>query len=857
MSESDVPFQVIPYEKLEYTENPFMTIVDRLKPETGPNIYLCFFSSKTKGFIYYYPRESVIKALTSDKTKLKNSTDERKITTINGTTIYYFLKLLGINDFLSSAEISKDTNDGNSAKSKYGMIYDAILKSYSRNNCCIIYASDIDSADTLLKEAVKNGTITLTSDYITKTDDNIAQKYRQHIDNTINAKKKAEAEQKAKNDAEENIKKGKERSKLIQDAITSIPDTVDLRWQVFTLHDIPKFSKPVSDWDPTNLPIKIDDSYSKKGIPSNDAKDTIPRDFSWVKKVNESKSIHVISVKITNRPSPIDLDRFPKYTILGQKDIYYDQNPDINASSYEVTIEKLKLNGRHSNDELEFKKRMILPFIDNPENNGEKYFVLNAEEDEIAADAEVVVAGADDDAREIKVLRYFLKKYGICYVESPVDKKYTFKFTHDDYINIEINPTNKWNPTYLTFGNTPIGLFNAIPFVLHCLKSDKLLMEQIDNGPSTPTPEVLVLSQLTKDKISSATSVYFVVEKNTKHRKDYMPGRGFVLDYFGDIDGFTGPVVMHNKEWSLGCVQSILDEPECTTYNELTLLTTGKTAYDSYDIDGYKEYLSTGIFPESFSLVTRGSDDYSKFVGLEPYGNVFDKSWIQCKNHDQCFDRVISKPDIGLENEQHPVFYIFNAANKASAVNAFNARLEEEMKKVISVEDGNNVVNKANLDSNPFLKTFKSYNKSSNSVYATDSITPFVKSIITDGTTKINVLIPENIQLEYVEPVYVSNLRPDGFMDRRAQGKDQSQSVQQVQQVQQVPQQTTPPRVRPGNERRFGIGAFRFNKGGGKSNKKRTKKSRRNKVRSNKHNARSNKRATRSNKRKYNNTRKK
>ena len=855
MSES-----VVPYKRFEY-DTSFMDQVDTLNPETGPNIYLCFFSLTKGEYGYYRPRKSVIKAFASasDKEQFKSSTDEHNITTIDETTIYYFLMLLGINQFLMSGE-SKDMNDGNSAKSKYGKIYDAILESYSKNNCCIIYASDIDRADTLFKEAVKKGTITLTSEDITKKDDKIEQKYRKYIDKNINATKKAEAEQKKIAAAEENKIKGKERSKLIQDEIASIPETVDLRWQVFTVHDIgdtivsenkvlPKFSKPVSAWDPTKPPITINSSDYKKVIPSNDTVVAIPDDFSWVKKVNESKSIHVIKVKQIYRPS--DLAKSPKYTILGQQQIHNPADkPDIIAQSYEVTIEKLVLNERLSDDELEFKKRMIIPFIGESENSGEKYFVLNAE-DEIAADAEVGDAGADD-AREIKVLRYFLRKYGICYVESPVEKKYTFKFTHDDYINIEIN-TNRWNPTYLTFGNTPIGLFDAIPIVLHCLKNNKLLMKQIDNGPSTPAPEVLVLSQLTKDKINSATSVYFVVEKNTKHR---IHGDGGV-HFFGEIDGFTGPVIMHEKQWSLGCVQSILDEPTCTNYNELTLLAgTGDT---QYNINGYKQYLTSGIFPDSFSLVIRGSDEYCKFVALEPYGNVFDKNWIQCKKYDQCFDWVIPRPGLGLEDVQHPVFYIFNAANKASAVNAFNAKLEEEMKKVILVEDGKNVVNNANLDSNPFLKTFKSYNKDGrgDAVYI---ITPFVKSI-TDETPKIDVLIPENIELVESNENgggggggqnFAWMSRSDIPSPRASSSSTSSASTG----TRQSSNSASGPRVSPSSSSGFGIGAFRF-RSGGKSNKKRTKKSRRNKVRSNKRNVRSNKRATRSNKRKYNNTRKK
>jgi hypothetical protein len=854
-----VPFQVIPYEKLEYEEDPFMKMVDQLDPKSdaGPNIYLCFFSLKTKGFIGYSPRESVWLKAFADKENIKDRTEERTIQ-IGETTIYYFLKLLGINNFLSDSSDSKNMNDGNSAKSRYGKIYDAILDSYSKNNCCIIYASDIDSADKLFKEAVKKGTITLTSEYITKKDDNIEQKYRWKIDRDIKAKKEEKAKQEAINAAEENKKEGKKRSEVITEAIASIPEMVDLRWQVFTLHDIgdtivsenkvlPKFSKPVSDWDPTNPtpPININSSDYKKGIPSNDTVAAIPKDFSWVTTVNESKSIHVIKVKPIYRPS--DLAKSPKYTILGQEDFSKKGEPNIKSQSYEVTIEKLKLSEQRHSDELEFKKRMIIPFIGDYANSGEKYFVLNAE-DEIAGktevvaagtdvdagDAEVVAAGTDVDAGEIKVLRYFLRKYGICYVESPVDKKYIFKFTHDDYINIEINatPQYKFTPTNLTFGNTPptgFGIFYAIPFVLRCLKNDKLLMKQIDNVDSTLTPpEVLVLSQLTKDKINSATSVYFVVEQNTEHRKKHAAGRGFVLDYFGDIDGFTEPVVMHKKKWLLGCVQSILDEPDCTTYNELTLLTTGKTPYDSYDIDRYKEYLLNGKFPDDFSLVTRGDDDYCKFVALEPYGNVFHKKWMHCEKHKQCFDWVISKPGLGLEKEQHPVFYIFNAANKASAVNAFNAKLEEEMKKVILVEDGKNVVNKANLDSNPFLKTFNSYNYTGR--LDIDSITPFVKSITApDEPPKIDVLIPENIQLEYVEPVYTSNA---------------SFSRSEYLPIRDMDEQTSL-NVPIGNGR------------GGKSNKKRTKKSRRNKVRSNKRNVRSNKRTTRSNKRKYNNTRKK
>ena len=846
-----VPFKVIPYNNLEY-DAQFMEMVDQLDPksDTGPNIYLCFFSlEKGKYGGGYSPRESVfIKFLNRDKEQFKYSTDERDIK-IDGTTIYYFLMLRGTIISDSPASKTKTIDDGNSARTKYGKIYDAILMSCSKNNCFIIYAQDIDSADKLFKDAVKNRTITLEN--ITKVVEK--KKTRFEVDKVINDQKKAEATQKAKTDAEENIKKGKERSKIIQDVIYSIPDTVDLRWQVFRLHDIgdtivsenkvlPKFSKPVSVWDPEKRPINIDSPDYKKDIPSNDNVDAIPDDFSWVKKVNESKSIHVIRVK------PIRINRMallPKYTILVQE----NSDDIIIAQSYELTIDKLELTRDNLDGELEFKKRMIIPFIEHSANSGEKYFVLNAE-DEIAGDAEMA-----SDAREIKVLRYFLRKYGIGYVESPVDKKYIFKFTHDDYINIEIKNHKKYNMHIkLTFGNTPIefGLFDAIPFVLRCLKNDKLLMKQIDNGPSTPTPEVLVLSQLTKDKISSATSVYFVVEKNTKHRKNSNSSWG----YIGDIDGFTGPVVMHNKEWSLGCVQSILDESKCTTYNELTLLTTGETANDSSNIDKYKQYLLNGKFPNDFSLVIRGSDDYCKFVALEPYGNVFDKNRVCRQERDRCFDRVILSPGLGLENEQHPVFYIFNAANKASAVNAFNAKLEEEMKKVISVKDGKNVVNDK-LDSNQFLKTFKSYNKAPGDSYYTDSITPFVKSI-TDETPKIGVLIPENIELESVEPLRFSYSRREGYMDRDARGEVQSSP----------PPSSSVQRAQYSTEYRQGVAKSAFSdKGfktrhkitieGGKSNKKRTKKSRRNKGRSNKRNARSNKRATRSNKRKYNNTRKK
>jgi len=796
-----VPFQVIPYEKLEYKEDPFMNIVDQLNLEsdTGPNIYLCFFSlEKGKYGGDYTPRESVFsKFLTSDKKQFKYSTDERDIK-IDGKSIYYFLMLLSYrNIFLKDFSTSKRIDDGNSAKSKYGKIYDDILMSCSKNKCFIIYAQDIDSADKLFKDAVKNRTITLEN--ITKVVEN--KQRRLDIDRDIKIKKQKEEEI-----AEERkIEEGKERSKIIQDKIASIPPTVDLRWQVFRLHDIgdtivsenkvlPKFSIPVSECDPINI------SDSSKVIPSTDTVD-IPQDFSWVKKVNDSNSIHVISVK---RYHPYTIDEYEKYTII------------LKGERYQVTIKELGLNGPpHSDDELEFKKRMILPFIDESNYLVDKYFVLNAED-------------------ETGVLCYFLRKYGICNVESPDENKYTFGFMK--------------TPTILSFDIN--SLFDAIPFVLRCLKNDKLLMKQIDNGPSTPTPEVLVLSQLTKEKIKNATSVYFVVEKKTTHRK-----RGGV-QYFGEIDGFTGPVIMHETQWSLGCVQSILDESKCTNYNELTLL----ACKTPYGIAAYTEYLTSGKFPKEFSLVIRGSDDYCKFVALEPYGNVFDKNWIECKKYDQCFDWVILRPGLGQEDKQHPVFYIFNAANKASAVNAFNAKLQEELKNVISVEDGKNVVNKTNLDNNLFLKTFKSYNKATGALYYEDSITPFVKSIITDETPKTDVLIPENIELETVESEYVSDWDgSDAFMDRYVRGEVQSSSSSSS------PQRVTPTYRTVYTPAKQDYGLFSNNGSGfgnrlgfgGKSNKKRTKKSRRNKVRSNKRNARSNKRATRSNKRKYNNTRKK
>ncbi len=259
-----VPFQVIPYEKLEYKEDPFMNIVDQLNLEsdTGPNIYLCFFSlEKGKYGGDYTPRESVFsKFLTSDKKQFKYSTDERDIK-IDGKSIYYFLMLLSYrNIFLKDFSTSKRIDDGNSAKSKYGKIYDDILMSCSKNKCFIIYAQDIDSADKLFKDAVKNRTITLEN--ITKVVEN--KQRRLDIDRDIKIKKQKEEEI-----AEERkIEEGKERSKIIQDKIASIPPTVDLRWQVFRLHDIgdtivsenkvlPKFSIPVSECDPINISIII------------------------------------------------------------------------------------------------------------------------------------------------------------------------------------------------------------------------------------------------------------------------------------------------------------------------------------------------------------------------------------------------------------------------------------------------------------------------------------------------------------------------------------------------------------------------------------------------------------------------
>lgn len=800
MSES-----VVPYNRFEY-DTSFMDQVDTLNPKTGPNFYLCFLRLTEGDYKFFKPRKSVIQAF-ANKDDLKYSTDEHNIT-INGKKIFYFLTLLNFNIYFTNT--SRKPDDGDSAQSKYGQIYDAILKylllNESKNKCYIIYATDIKSAENLFIQAVKKGTVTLDDIKIVDTAEDIEQKYRRNIDKNIKAKKKEEA----KIAAEENIEKGKERSTLIINAIASIPPTVDLRWQVFRLHDIgdtivsenkvlPKFSIPVSECNPNNPTINTSDS--SKVIHSNDTVD-IPQDFSWVKKVNESNSIHVISVK---RYHPNTIDEYDKYTILK------------NSERYQVTIKKLELNGPpHSDDdELEFKKRMILPFIDES-NYVDKYFVLNAED-------------------ETGVLCYFLRKYGICDVESPDENKYTFTFMT--------------TPTILSFDIN--SLFDAIPFVLHCLKNDKLLMKQIDNGPSTLTPEVLVLSQLTKEQINGATSVYFVVEKETKHREKNAPGIGFVWDYFGDIDGFTEPVVMHKKKWSLGCVQSILDEPDCTNYNELKLLTTGETPRDSYNIDKYKQYLLTGKFPdtfgikpEMFSLVTRGSDDYCRLVAIEPYGNVFYKR-----------DPIMSTPGVGLENKQHPVFYIFNAANKASAVNAFNAKLSEELNNVISVENGEKVVNTANLESNPFLKTFKSVQLADRTRRITKvCIEPFVDSII-KGTPDIKLLIPENIEL--VESNENGGGGGQGFAwENRSDIPSSSPSSSQQVQRAQNPTVYRQGVAKPAFSDSFGIGAFR-NGRGGKSNKKRTKKSRRNKVRSNKRNARSNKRATRSNKRKYNNTRKK
>ena len=846
MSES-----VVPCKQFEYNET-FMGMVDTVfkpqtetvqVPETNVNIYLCLISSKNKSDSYdgfYQPRENIIITVSEEnQKKMRRSTNERTIK-IGGTKKYYFLRLLEIDDLqlrgiFSSLSSSKNMDDGESAESKYGKIYDFILNRFTDNNSgCIIYAANIESADNLFKEAVKKGTITLNN---IQTDATIQKKYRKYIDNQ-QKKRALEAEAKdAKDKANQIEEESKERGKSMQDAIASIQNTDDLTWRVFTIHDIgdilqlkennkfyPRFSKPVpmvkdkallyKSNDDLKSAINFNNADSQMGnyqiynvidnqVKQNAKRDrvesvndsypdhniapisSIPEGFSWVKKINESTSIHVIKLKAftspTNSNPTTSAKATSKYTILGHKYKTYDT---IVGMSYEVTIETLTLVDDKSSDEIKFKKRILTPFIDNDSDNILCYFVLNATD-------------------ENEALVYFLRKYGIHCIRSPITDIFTFEFTHVDYIATRKYNISSSDDLLITFGYIPLTLFSAVSVVHVCLKNDKLLStdpsSQSNSGStstqevSAPTPEVLVLSQLTKDKIKRATSVHYVLEINTDHRTKKRTKKIVEKYDFGIIDGFGGKVVMHETSWSLGCVESILDQPECTNYNELNLAAKGNK-------DGFKSYLSTGTFPEGF--VSRGSDDWDRLVALEPYGNLFSSGDII--------------PEPANWWELHPVFYVFNALNKESAVIAFKEKLAGEINNVINNDDSeiqrtmkileNEKTNTEKhkefylatrnvLNNNPFLKIFKTFKYKESDTFGhrleKPSITPFVDSII-GGNPDTSLLIPETIEIVSKPRIYK----------------------------------------------------------GGKSSKKRTKKSRRNKVRSNK-------RATRSNKRKHNNTRKK
>ena len=239
---------VVPCKLFEY-DGTFMNMVDAVFPEpesesksesVNNHIYLCFFKSDNKYF-FDDPRNSVVKLFTSAETKekMRLKTEERSIT-INRTKKYYFLRLLKFSDLKESEDLlskrSKSKDDGNSAKSIYGEIYDFILRIFSREDGCIIYAADIDSADKLFQEAVKNGSITSDNIKISFTDRK--EKYRMYVDEGIHKKKKEDDKLVAEQKAAENEKESIERSRGIRTAIASIPETVDLRYQVFTIHDI-------------------------------------------------------------------------------------------------------------------------------------------------------------------------------------------------------------------------------------------------------------------------------------------------------------------------------------------------------------------------------------------------------------------------------------------------------------------------------------------------------------------------------------------------------------------------------------------------------------------------------------------
>lgn len=852
MSKSVVPSALFVYDKI------FMNMVDTVfKPQTetetvtvpetnGIHIYICFFRSDDNTYFFDDPRDSVVKLFTGTETKekMRLKTDERSIT-INRTTKYYFLRLLKFTDLNEPADLlfkrSKSNDDGDSANSIYGKIYDFILKIFSREDGCIIYAADIDRANELFQKEVKDGSITsanIKKNNVTDT----KQKSRIHVDRGIHIKKIEEDKKRAEQTAAENEKKSITRSQDIRTAIDSTQNIDDLRWRVFTIHDIgdilqfkennkfyPRFSAldidtPKTEPKTPKTPItelkllyfdsydyansernnrylpnmennkkynvidnqvkKIENEFNRSQYPNHNIVDhsSIPQGFSWVTKVNESTSIHVIRLKAFDNYTP--LTSTGMYTILLHSD---KTRATVRSKYYDVTIETLNLDDTELSTEIKFKKRILTPFIDN--NDNLCYFVLNAKDDNEA-------------------LVYFLRKYGIHYVRSPEENKFTFGFTYFDYINV-IDYKHNSNDVLLTFGYNPLTLFSAVSIVHVCLKNDKLLSTDpsLQSNSGDTTPKVLVLSQLTKDEINSASSVYYVVEKETAHRTRPNSKKTSLEKYdFGIIDGFgeKDVVIMHESSWSLGCVQSILDQPECTNYNELNLAAKLYAKLDekldaTVDNNVFKSYLSNGKFPEG--VVSRGSDEYCRLVALEPYGNLFSP------------DRIIPEPL--NSTDIHPVFYVFNASDKASAVIAFNKMLADEIGKVINNTDtsittaytlSKHAPNdrkkhdefyyaiRTVLDENPFFKIFKTYKsyKYMGEAKKPDnaSIEPFVKSII-DGTPDQTLLIPINIEI-----------------------------------------------VRPPI------------KLGGKSSKKRTKKSRRNKVRFNK-------RATRSNKRKHNNTRKK
>jgi hypothetical protein len=763
---------VVPFMKFSYNEE-FMNHVDKvLDDENTPpeNIYISVVSSNSVSKDYdndegdpfkclSKPRKNSFKSIfktDADKRLMTQKTQRRKLDTMNR---YYFISLVDLEQLKKPSPgenldqyNSRDTDGPNTANSKYGKIYDKIIESsqiqckgYTRNfdYYCIIYATDIEAADKLFTDAVKNQTITL-DDMTMKSPEYGNEKRTTYDAYYIRKIEKMQKEEKAKKDNEAKIANGKE----IQDAIASIKpeDVLALAWRVFTIDDIadafknsinveqPNLKKAVSD-------VIVNDNISEKELDLNRNRNKerslktsdIPTNFSWIQEVNQSPNIFVIKLQRTDEND----NNHWKYRILMKYSLPesmtgYNKRNYLNAASYRVSVTKINTDNDSTNNltpENMFKKKLLTPFV----NIAETVAAAAASNSTNTSSDEVLFFVLNADS-ENTALNYFLRKYGIHYAISVQAEKtdttqYLFYFTHDDYVDITLKKNNGDSHYYLGFGYYPLTLHSAICKVRNFFKN-KQLIENPPTDTSTSNPEVCVLSQLTKDKIKNASSIDFVVKEDTSYRfndqKLAIEGR-----QCSDAVRFSeyGVVRFHLTTWDLGMLSSILNEPTCITYNEIKLAVSNLAAF--------KNYLSTFTFPEGTPIVTRGSDEYCRLVLLEPYGNLFDPNGV-----------IIPKQET-WSSVQHPVFYVLNAPNKEILRDAITKKIEEERRKVIwfdrefvgEFSDHDKMIHRNRyrsttaLNENEFFKSFKR-----------SSISPFIESVI-KGEPDKTLLQRENIEL--------------------------------------------------------------------------------------------------------------